>query len=134
MTDVIHEPRLRDNKKNNVVYGQGYLYVPVRPRPANKLCPLNFSISTCINFHLKNKTKKFTTCQYHKHWTKIFHLSVCYQKRFAKNLFSTNFASPKAVAPQGHGLIGLKHKVALFMAFMLPIHLIATSLLVCSTI
>ena len=52
----------------------------------------------------KPKKKKFTT----------FHLSVCYQKRFAKNLFSTNFAPPKAVAPQGHGLIGLKHKVALF--------------------
>ena len=43
---------------------QGHLYVPVRPRPANKLCPLNFSISTCINFHLKKK--KFTTCQHHK--------------------------------------------------------------------
>ena len=38
-------------------YTQGHLYVPVRPRPANKLCPLNFSISTCINFHLKNKKK-----------------------------------------------------------------------------
>ena len=35
------------------------------------------------------------------------------KKRFAKNLFSTNFAPPKAVAPQGHGLIGLRHKVAL---------------------
>ena len=34
-----------------------YIHVPVRPRPANKLCPLNFSISTCINFHLKNKKK-----------------------------------------------------------------------------
>ena len=31
-------------------YRQGHLYVIVRPRPANKLCPLNFSISTCINF------------------------------------------------------------------------------------
>ena len=40
------------------VYGQGHLYVPVRPRPANKLCPLNFSISTCINFHLKNKKNR----------------------------------------------------------------------------
>ena len=47
-------------------YNQGHLYVPVRPRPANKLCPLNFSISTCINFHLKNQKKKFTTCQHHK--------------------------------------------------------------------
>ena len=83
---------------------QGHLYVPVRPRPANKLCPLNFSISTSINFHLKNQKKKKVY--------KIFHLSVCYQKRFAKSLFSTNFASPKAVAHQGHGLIGLRHKVA----------------------
>ena len=48
---------------------------------------------------------------HHKRSTKIFHLSVCNQKRFAKNLFSTNFAPPKAVAPQGHGLIGLRHKV-----------------------
>ena len=38
---------------------------------------------------------------------------VCYQKRFAKKLFSTNFAPPKAVAPQGHGLTGLRYKVAL---------------------
>ena len=41
----------------NIIYYQGHLYVPVRPRPANKLCPLNFSISTCINFHLKNQKK-----------------------------------------------------------------------------
>ena len=37
---------------------QGHLYVPVRSRPANKLCPLNLSISTCMNFHLKKKQKK----------------------------------------------------------------------------
>ena len=66
-----------------------------------------------FSFEKPKKKKKFTTCQHHKRWTKIFHLSVCYQKRFAKNLFATNFAPPKVVAPQGHGLIGLRHKVAL---------------------
>ena len=80
-------------------------------------CAPYFSISTCINFHLKNqKKKRLTTCQHHKRCTKIFHLLVCNQKRFAKKLFSTNFAPRKAVAPQGHGLIGLRHKVALLAA------------------
>ena len=81
--------------------------------------PLNFSISTCINFHLKNQKKKRKTCNvlmmyyFNQLWT--YDVSLL-SKTFCKNLFSTNFAPPKAVATQSHSLIGLRHKVALTVA------------------
>ena len=44
---------------------QRHLYVPVRPRPANKLCPLNFDQYMYKFSFEKPKLKKITTCQHH---------------------------------------------------------------------
>ena len=52
--------------------------------------------------------------QYMYKFSFFFFLVVVTQQnqKFSEN---TNFAPPKAVAPQGHGLIGLRHKVALII-------------------
>ena len=109
------------------IYTRGHFYVPVRPRPANKLCPLNFSISTCINFHLKNQKRlqhvNIINVELRYFIFQSVIKNVLQKICFLQILRPLRLWRPKAMAKVirsdylGHGLIGLRHKVILYILY-----------------
>jgi len=65
---------------------QGHLYVPVRPRPANKLCPLNFSIYQYMHKFVFEKPKYNAACTFAVVIIDWSHLNVIKQLRVQCNV------------------------------------------------